>query len=638
MRCRHFLTLTALGMIATSCGSEPTGDLADFLNLGAAQGPTTVTATKTAEGRLTKTFPWTVEKTASAEALELFRGDAAAVSFTVTVTRGDSVNVSSVAGEVCVTNGGDHPTEGLAIGDTVQFHTGDGNFQNLSGASVTITPEEQIAAGATVCFPYEIPVTPQTNGVYQNVATVAITNLVTGADPAVVTAPFTLPDTLTGERNRSVNVEDVTGQSWTFEDSGSETYDATFMCDDHAGANENVVTIVETGQTAAATVDVNCYALAVSKTAETTFDRTFSWEVEKASDTTSLVLPAGFPWEVAYAVAVDTAGYVDSDWGVSGTIAIENPAPMVATITGVADLVSPDLAATVKCPVEFPTTIEAGATLECAYEAALPDGSERTNTATATLQNVTVDAEGNATEAGTTDFAGSADVTYGDPAEMFDTCVAVTDDRYGDLGTVCLGDSELPATFAYELTLGAYDECGMYAETNTATFTAEDTEASGEATWTVEVNVPCGPDCTLSQGYWKNHSERGPATYDATWALLPNGANTAFFDSGLTWYVLMHEPPKGGNAYIKLARQFMAAWLNGLHGANLASVADEVQLAMDLLNEYDGNPLVYDEDDKDLQHQFNELQGRLDEFNNGLVGPSKCEESGSDSPVGESQS
>jgi len=638
MRFRTLLALGVTALVAAACGSEPAGSLSDLLNLGSAQGPTTVTATKTAEGKLTKTFPWTIEKTASAEALDLFRGDAAAVSFTVTVARSDSVNVSSVAGEVCVTNGGEHPTEGLTITDKVQYHTGDGNFQDLADASVTITPEEQVGGGATVCFPYEIPVTPQTNGVYQNVATVEITNLETGADPAVVTAPFTLPDTLTGERNRSVTVEDVTGQSWTFEDSGSETYDATFTCDDHAGANENVVTIVETDQTAAATVDVSCYALAVSKTAETTFDRTFSWQVEKTSDTTSLVLPAGFPWEVAYSVAVDTAGYTDSDWNVSGTFTIENPAPMAATVTGVADVVSPDVAGTVDCPVEFPTTIESGATLECAYEAALPDGDGRTNMATATLQNVSVDAEGNVTETGTTDFTGSADVTYGDPTNLFDTCVVVTDDRYGEFGTVCLGEDELPATFAYDVTLGAYDECGMYTETNTASFTAEDTETSGEATWTVEVNVPCGPDCTLSQGYWKNRSELGKAPYDTTWALLPNGANTAFFDTGLTWYTLMHEPPKGGNAYVKLARQFMAAWLNGLHGADLESVVDDVQMAMDLLEEYDGNPSVYDPDDKDLQHQFIELQERLDEFNNGLVGPAKCEVDGSDSPAAEPQS
>jgi hypothetical protein len=88
----------------------------------------------------------------------------------------------------------------------------------------------------------------------------------------------------------------------------------------------------------------------------------------------------------------------------------------------------------------------------------------------------------------------------------------------------------------------------------------------------------------------------------------------------------MNEPPKGGNAYIKLARQYMAAWLNGLHGANLSAVADEVQQAIDLLDQYDGSPMAYDPDDKELQKEFNMLQERLDEFNNGLLEPGSCDE------------
>jgi len=625
MRHRTSVIIAATAVVLGACGGEPTGSLDGLLNLDAQQGPTSVSATKTAAGLLTKTFPWTIEKSGSVESLDLFRGDQATVGFTVTLARGDSVNVSSVAGEVCVQNVGSNPTEGLTVTDKVQYHTGDGNFTDLEGASVTITPEEQVAAGESACYPYEIDVTPQTNGVYQNVAIVSITNFDEGAEPAQVTAPFTLPDTLTGERNRTVNVEDSAGQTWTFEDSGSESFETAFACDDNAGTNENVVTIVETGQTASAPVEVACYALTVSKTAATEFTRTFAWEVQKSSDTTNLILPAGFPWEVAYSVTVDTAGYTDSDAKLSGTITVENPAPMDAKVLGVADMVSPDIAMAVTCPVEFPATIAAGGTLECTYAGDLPDVAERTNTATATLQNVSIDAAGAATETGTTDFTGTADVAFGDPANLVDACAAVTDNRYGDLGTACVADG-LPKTFTYSLTLGAYDACGTYTETNTVGFTTADTETEGEASWTVEVNVPCGPNCTLGQGYWKNHSELGPAPYDDTWALLPDGANTPVFDTGMSWYTLMHEPPKGGNAYVKLARQYMAAWLNGLHGANVSAVADELQQAIDLLDQYDGNPMAYDPDDKELQKEFNALQERLDEFNSGLLEPGSCEE------------
>jgi hypothetical protein len=390
-----------------------------------------------------------------------------------------------------------------------------------------------------------------------------------------------------------------------------------------------VVTILETGETAEALLTVECYALDVTKTVATEFTRTYAWEIAKSSDTTSLILPRGFPWDVEYAVSVDTAGHTDSDASVSGVITIENPAPMAAQLLGVADVVAPDLAMTVECGVEFPATVPAEDAILCNYSGDLPDVEERTNTASATIQNYTYDADGVATESGTTDFSGSEPIAFGDPASELDTCVSVSDGWAGEFGTVCI-DGELPASFTYTSTLGAYDECGMFDETNTATVETSDNGATGSATWTVEVNVPCGPDCTLSQGYWKNHSEFGPAPHDETWAYMPEGASTPLFDTGETWLYYFREPPKGGNAYIKVARQYMAAWLSGLHGANVADVADEIQQAIEWLDRYDGDPDEFDLDDKKLQHDFNKLQERLDEFNNGMVGPPKCDDDDGD--------
>jgi hypothetical protein len=340
-------------------------------------------------------------------------------------------------------------------------------------------------------------------------------------------------------------------------------------------------------------------------------------------------MPRGLQWDVDYTVSLDTAGYTDGDVSVSGVIAVANPAPMAAQVLGVADVASPDLTLTVDCQIEFPFTIDAGGSLECAYAGELPDVEERANTATATLQNFAYDADGAATESGTTDFSGSETIAFGDPTAEQDACASVTDDWYGELGTACM-TGELPAEFSYTSTLGGYDACGLFEETNTASFETSDNGTAGSASWTVEVNVPCGPDCTLSQGYWKNHSEFGPAPYDTTWAVMPDGASTPFFDTGATWLYFFREPPKGGNSYIKLARQYMAAWLNGMRGANLAEVADDIQQAMDWLDQYDGDPDVFDLDDKDLKHDFNQLQERLDAFNNGMVGPPKCEESEED--------
>ena len=83
----------------------------------------------------------------------------------------------------------------------------------------------------------------------------------------------------------------------------------------------------------------------------------------------------------------------------------------------------------------------------------------------------------------------------------------------------------------------------------------------------VEITVEVLTGCTLTQGYWKTHSELGPAPYDDTWALLAAGASTILPGSSQTWYEVFQTPPKGGNVWYQLAHQWMAAYLNSLTGA-----------------------------------------------------------------------
>lgn len=635
---RRLLSPTAITLVVVSCGGEPTGfggpDGSPNLN---SQAATDISATKTATGNLTKVYQWTIEKSAATASLRLFRGDQAAVTFTVKATKTGSSNVPSVSGQVCVTNNGQDPTEGLQIGDTVQYKVGDGQFQNLAGAGVKITPAQQIPgtpAGGTpqaVCFPYQIAFTPVADASYRNVASVTITNH-TGHEGTpfgpLVTAAFTVPADTNGNANVSVNVDDSNGRTWQFGQTGSVTYDQTFACDADAGDNMNTATVRETGQTANATVAVACFALAVSKTVATAFTRTYSWTIDKTGAVADLRIPKGFPQSVDYSVglaATSTDGAVQA----SGSITVKNPAPMDVSVLGVSDVASPDVALQVTCPVQFPTTLASGAQLDCTYAGTLPDVSPRTNTATATIRNRSYDAAGTGTAAGTTGFDGTAEVTFGEPASLIDECVDVADGTAGPLGSACAAD--LPKTFTYELTVGPYTTCGAYDVDNTASFVTNDTQATGSDTWTVTVDVPCGPDCTLSQGYWKNHSEYGPAAHpDAAWLLLAQGPETPFFETGMTWVEVFKQNPKGGNAYIILAHQYAAAWLSGMHGADVSSVVPELQRAIELLDQYDGNPDAMSAVAEAVRQEFLDIAERLDDFNNGRVGPPACsEESGS---------
>ncbi|MDT8437264.1 MAG: hypothetical protein RRA92_10990, partial [Gemmatimonadota bacterium] len=119
---------------------------------------------------------------------------------------------------------------------------------------------------------------------------------------------------------------------------------------------------------------------------------------------------------------------------------------------------------------------------------------------------------------------------------------------------------------------------------NTAGFTTNDTATEDTAQFNLgwACFVPGG--CTLTQGYWKTHSEFGPAPYDAGWEEVsgssvcsdppgsPNasgeGADVEFFDGGQCWHEIFWDPGKGGNFYMKLAHQYMAAWLNVNAGAS----------------------------------------------------------------------
>lgn len=141
---------------------------------------------------------------------------------------------------------------------------------------------------------------------------------------------------------------------------------------------------------------------------------------------------------------------------------------------------------------------------------------------------------------------------------------------------------------------------------------------------TIPVPTPPGSGCSLTQGYWKTHSEFGPAPYDATWAMLPDGAATDFFDTGISWKEMFDTRPRG-SAYPILAHQWMAATLNGFAGADTSVIAADLVEARDLLDTYDGNPQPTDSISRQVRKDFIALAGTLDDYNNGLIGPGHCD-------------
>jgi drug/metabolite transporter superfamily protein YnfA len=598
------------------------------------QAGTTLTATVDVYPHWTITYGWTIDKSVTPTTWDLFSGDSGTSQYTITVTKDGGTEAAWVDGQVCVTNGGAVATENLEITAVLQDGYGPPN-DFLTSALVDLSSNPVLDPGETGCYDYrvDIPITggafpqPHAGGTYKVTANVTITNHsghlgeLFGPSPSATTVFPSSPTLI----NDTIKVDDTNGDSWLFSDTGSEMYERTFTCDDNEGTHDNTATIVETEQSASASVTVNCYKLTVTKNATTTFDRDWTWTIDKSGDQTDLTLSEGqvFEW-VNYTVMVDATS-TDSNWAVSGKITISNLHPTrAAELTAVTDLVSSAIAATVDCGGA--TSVPAGQDLTCSYSASLPDAADRTNTATATLQNYDFASDGTATKkASTTDFSGSANVTFDDtPTNETDECINVSDDKYGPVGNVCA--SGAPKTFTYSMSVGPYDVCGMYEFVNTASFVSNDNGDTGSDSWTVSVNVPCDGGCTLTPGYWKTHSSYGPAPYDDTWAQI--GEDTPFFLSGQSYYEVLWTPPQGGNAYYILAHAYIAAELNFLNGADSSAAQDSFDEATVLFEKYKPDEVagMKGKNGKATRADFIALAEILDDYNNGLIGPGHCSE------------
>lgn len=360
-----------------------------------------------------------------------------------------------------------------------------------------------------------------------------------------------------------------------------------------------------------------CYDLDlyIKKDAKTAMHRTWEWSIKKSADYSALNLMPGQYHVVKYLVDVYTA-YKDSKWTVSGEISITNPSGKAAKITSVTDVVSDNIPMTVTCPgtklPDYPYTLPAGYELVCTYEGYLPDGKYRTNTVTVYSEYV---------DGGTA----TAPVDFKDAyVTKVDECVHVKDSYEYATGLpadVCAKDA--PKKFYYDRHVGPYGK--EYCDKdpvlyNKAEYMTKDTYKTGYSTVDIPVYLECDYGCTLTQGYWKNHSDKYGKKYDKAWDKLSYGSATMFYQSGKTWLEVFNTAP-AGVTYYNLAHQYMAAKLNVLNGA---SSTDEVDAAMTEAEGYFGTYKPSYVPDKYLKAKMLEWAKTLDKYNNGDYGPGHC--------------
>ena len=128
--------------------------------------------------------------------------------------------------------------------------------------------------------------------------------------------------------------------------------------------------------------------------------------------------------------------------------------------------------------------------------------------------------------------------------------------------------------------------------------------------------VPVDDGCTLTQGYWKNHTENWPAGYDPD-DLFGTGTGSE------TWLAALTASSKGGNAYFILSQQYIAAVLNAANGA---IVPANVQAAIDGAAAFFASAPYGEAPTGATRDQLIAWASLLDSYNNGLAGVAHCDD------------
>ncbi|GAA1147281.1 vWA domain-containing protein [Ornithinicoccus hortensis] len=507
-----------------------------------------LSVTKNVVVSLERTYLWTILKEAAATVVTVDpETGEATFEYTVTATpAGYDDSNWQMRGEITIENPNDWQDIDATVTDAVSIP---GAVCLVNEGDNTVT----VGADDSVTLPYTCTITDMDEADYDGTNTATVTwdaeaaSTPTGED--VGTAEFTEEDWGITPVNETVEVwDDMTdpdnpvllGEATWNEDGTPFTETYTVTKDGVPGdcvSFTNVAWIEETGQQATEEVTAcSDMALTVVKDADATFDRTYEWTIEKSAEETELVVdPVTGLATAVYRVVVDSDGFEDGSYELSGTIEVTNDLgfgdPVVVDVTDV-----PDVGAGVTCTVTDGEGVEvpAGESVTLDYVCDIPEGTvptDGTNTATVTWDG------GSAT--------GSADVEFV-LDEEFDDVVTVVDDQTTpgeevELGTVNVHEDELPTTFEYSLDLeGTLGECVTYDNTATIVETEQPADASVQVCSEIALTVVKDADATFDRTYeWeieKSVDETDvvvdPETGEATFGYTVEAVQAGYDDSG----------------------------------------------------------------------------------------------------------
>jgi hypothetical protein len=480
---------------------------------------------------LTRTTTWGLNKSVTGGSeRDVPAGTDATFNYQVDVTHMTKDSAWTVTGQLTINNADVGTATNVTVSDAI-------DDPNATCAVDTTGFSGTIGGAGTQTFPYTCtysaaPASPAQT----NTAGVGWTNADLTMGSASGQAPVDWTTATVTDVDPSVSVSDPymvpTPQTVTASDPSPTTitYSHTFS-GDTAGtctSHDNTASFTTGGSTPdqtgsdTETVKVCVGAnLSVSKTAATTFTRSYHWSIKKTADVALIEKAGGGTATAAFHVKVDQTDLVDSAWKVSGTITVSNPNDWESITADVTDAIQGGGVCTV---TGSPVTLAAGGSANLAYSctyAVAPTAASGTNTAAATWD---------ATAAHTPDGSksGTAPYTFGSPTTRVNQTINVTDAFNGGAATA-LGTTLTASDDAAHLTSAnlPFTKSVTVPATNCVTYsnTATITETSQSSTATVEV---CGPAKTgaLTIGYWQNKNGQ---------AIITGGASVSGVCKSGTW-------------------------------------------------------------------------------------------------------
>jgi hypothetical protein len=194
---------------------------------------------------------------------------------------------------------------------------------------------------------------------------------------------------------------------------------------------------------------------------------------------------------------------------------------------------------------------------------------------------------------------------YVDPSVVFS-------DTY--IPSVALSSSQtLSATEIYSSVI-----CGAVSLHYTALLTKNSsTTVLATASAQVDLTVVC-PGCIREKTYWKSHPE------DPSWSTLPQGKDTMFFSSGVSYFDILSVAPSR-NAYYILAHEYVTALMNLASGAPMPSfVKDTLDKSTALFSFCTPSDIYGLKGNSELRKQFVVYADVLSGYNEGEEGPQVC--------------